>query len=118
MEVPGGHRNKGLVCLYEALGTATLLMSINMTSGYNPYAISITIFAAIVVFGSVCGAHFNPAVTIAVLIKNGNFSKDLPFALLIIVSQIVGAFLGILTAFFSLSKYSPSLNEQITKKTT
>ena len=106
MEVPGGHQNKALVCLYEALGTATLLLAINWTSGGNPYAISITIFAAIVVFGSVSGAHFNPAVTIAVLIKNGKIAKDLPFAVMIIVSQIVGGFIGVLTAFTSLSKYT------------
>lgn len=106
MEVPGGHQNKGLVCLYEAMGTATLLLAINWCSGANPYAIAITIFAAIVVFGSVSGAHFNPAVTIAVLIKNGNIAKDLPFAIMIIVAQIVGGFIGVLTAFVSLSKYT------------
>ena len=106
MEVPGGHQNKALVCLYEALGTATLLLAINWTNGGNAYAIAITIFAAIVVFGSVSGAHFNPAVTIAVLIKNGKIAKDLPFAVMIIVSQIVGGFIGVLTAFTSLSKYT------------
>ena len=88
------------------MGTATLLLTINWTSGGNPFAIAITILAAIVVFGSVCGAHFNPAVTIGVLIKNGNIAKDLPFAIMIIVSQIIGGFIGILTAYVSLSKYT------------
>ena len=103
MEVPGGHKVKPLVCLYEALGTATLLIAINWSGG-SPYAISIVVFAAIVVFGSVCGAHFNPAVTIAVLIKNGDLVKDLPFASLIILSQIIGGLIGVLTVFMSLSK--------------
>jgi glycerol uptake facilitator-like aquaporin len=103
MEVPGGHKNKALVCLYEALGTAILLIAINWIGGNNPVAISITFFAAIVILGNVSGAHFNPAVTIAVLIKNGNFMADLPFALMIICSQITGGFLGVLTVFASLS---------------
>ena len=106
-----------MVCLYEALGTATLLIAINWTSGANPYAIAITIFAAIVVFGSVSGAHFNPAVTIAVLIKNGNMKKDLPFAIMIIASQIIGGFIGILTVFMSLSKYTTN-DGGISHKTT
>ena len=88
------------------MGTATLLLAINWSSGGNPYSIAITIFAAIVVFGSVSGAHFNPAVTIGVLIKNGNMAKDLPFAIMIIISQVIGGFIGILTAFTSLSKYT------------
>jgi glycerol uptake facilitator-like aquaporin len=50
----------------------------------------------------VSGAHFNPAVTIAVLIKNKNFARDLPFAAMIIMSQLVGAFIGIMTVFISL----------------
>jgi hypothetical protein len=29
MEVPGGEKNKILVCLYEALGTCFLLIAIN-----------------------------------------------------------------------------------------
>ena len=29
MEVPGGEKNKKMVCLYEALGTCFLLIAIN-----------------------------------------------------------------------------------------
>jgi glycerol uptake facilitator-like aquaporin len=65
----------------------SLILSINWSSGASaPFAISITLFAALVVFGSVTGGHFNPAVTIAVLIKNGQFKKDLGFAAMIIMS--------------------------------
>jgi|TARA_B110000285_G_C14967103_1_gene534644 hypothetical protein len=29
MEVPGGHQNKMIVCLYEMIGTATLIIAVN-----------------------------------------------------------------------------------------
>lgn len=29
MEVPGGHMNKGIVCIYEFIGTAMLMIAVN-----------------------------------------------------------------------------------------
>ena len=76
METPKGKTFKGYVCLYEALGTACLLITFNW-SGPDAQAIAISIFASIIMYGQVSGGHFNPAVTLAVLIKetmtNGDF---------------------------------------------
>jgi len=87
MEVPGGHNNKLFVCLYEALGTAMLLLSINLSQG-DATAVGLTLFSSIVVFGPVCGAHFNPAVTTAVFIKEGlqKAGANFLFYLLIVFS--------------------------------
>ena len=47
------------------------------------------------------GGHFNPAVTIAVLVREGceNFRANFKFAFTIIISQFVGAFCGIVIAY-------------------
>ena len=101
MEVPNGENNKLFVCLYELLGTAFLLMAINLSQGSN-FAISATIFTLIVMFGPVCGGHFNPAVTVAVFIKESKLS-NISYALTIVFSQLVGACLGCLIVFGSQS---------------
>ena len=35
MEVPGGHKTKAYVCLYEALGQAMFLISVNWGASYG-----------------------------------------------------------------------------------
>lgn len=71
MEVPGGDKNKLIVCIYEAIGTALLLIAVNWGSNGagQAYAVSITIFINIIIFGGASGGHFNPAVSIAVYIR-------------------------------------------------
>lgn len=96
MEVDGGSDTKCLVCLYEALGTAILVAAVNL-SGPNPAAVGVALFAIAMFLGPVSGGHVNPAVTIAVWIKKG--CSQLPFALMIIASQLIGACLGCLIAF-------------------
>jgi glycerol uptake facilitator-like aquaporin len=49
--------------------------------------------AGINLFGDVCGAHFNPAVTMAVFIKEGNMG-NIGFMIMIWISQIIGMCLG------------------------
>jgi glycerol uptake facilitator-like aquaporin len=68
MEVEGGFKHAGLVCIYEMLGTGFLLMGINWSLG-NAAGITIGLLISIVTLGWVSGGHFNPAVTTAVLIK-------------------------------------------------
>ena len=70
MEIKGGSQHKLIVCIYEALGTALLMTAINWCNG-RVQAISIMIFTCYVIFGPICGGHFNPAVTIGVLIYKG-----------------------------------------------
>jgi aquaporin Z len=74
MEVPGGDANKKHVFVYEMLGTAFLLFAINSSAtfgSYQPFAVGLSIFANICVFGAVSGGHFNPAVTLGVFVKEG-----------------------------------------------
>lgn len=70
MEIKGGQRIRFHASFQEFLGTAFLVFSINMSAGSPIQAVSIgiMIFTQICFTGPICGAHFNPAVTIAVLI--------------------------------------------------
>lgn len=97
MEVPGGPENKLLVCLYEFLGTALLLIGINLTQGSN-IGIGLILVSALSLYDRVSGGHFNPALTIGVFIKEGKVANLLLFAM-IIVSQILGATLGVFVAY-------------------
>jgi len=56
-----------IVGIYEALGTALFTYCI-IVSTANAVAASLGLFAMIVIFGSVTGGHFNPAVTIGVFL--------------------------------------------------
>ena len=58
----------------------------------------LSVFVCAQVMGGISGGHFNPAVTIGVLFREGKTS-NLPFALAIIFSQIFGAILGVSVAY-------------------
>jgi glycerol uptake facilitator-like aquaporin len=66
---------------------AILLVAINFSGG-NPTVIAMGILTAAVLSGRLTGAHFNPAVTVAVLIadKNSKFKSNLPLASVMIIS--------------------------------
>ena len=55
------------------------------------------------IFGGSCGGHYNPAVTMGVFIKMKDISNA-PFALAIMASQIVGAFLGMAITVIQIPK--------------
>jgi len=107
MEVKGGKENIGYVLLFEAIGTANLLYAINTSASdaghLQPFAIGLTIFGNICIMGEVSGGHFNPAVTLGVLIAEGrqNFVSNIPYAIAIICAQIVGATAGCLSTMYS-----------------
>lgn len=94
----------------EVLGTAFLLMAVvgsgimavKLTGGNaglallcNALATGAALYVLITIFGSVSGAHFNPAVT-AVMWSRGEIG--LPMALSYIAVQFVGAIFGVLIA--------------------
>lgn len=111
MEVPGGHSQKINVLIYEVLGTAFLLFAVNASaSGLQPYAVSFTIFANIMMFGPVSGGHFNPAVSTAVFVKEGRKMREHAwFFVLILIAQVVGAIIGVLFMLIALRKDAASL---------
>ena len=100
MDVPGGYHNIGKICMCEAMGTAFLIIAINLGwhihPGFLPFAIGLIIFMNITVFGNISGGHFNPAVTLGVLVKDGtsNFAKNVVLSIMMIISQIAGGFIG------------------------
>jgi len=61
----------------------------------NTIATGSILYVLITVFGPISGAHFNPAVTIAMLISKKILIKD---ALIFIILQILGAGLGVMIA--------------------
>jgi glycerol uptake facilitator-like aquaporin len=87
MEVKGGHQLKGWVLLFEFIGTANLLYAINTSTegGMAPWGAGLTIMGNICMFGYVTGGHFNPAITLAVLIAEGSekFGQNILYALMI-----------------------------------
>lgn len=66
--------NDGLILLANAIATGGALI------------------ALIVTFGSISGAHFNPAVTLSMLILR---RMHLPMAVMYIVAQVLGAIVGV-----------------------
>ena len=92
MEVPSSENRKSLVFLYECFGTMLFVYSIMLTG--NPISISFSLFASILLFGSITGGHFNPAVTLAVYIKEAKWSENLSWLGLVILAQVCGGFLA------------------------
>ena len=106
----------------EALGTAILVATVvgsgimgAMLAGGNDAiallgntaATGAILVVLILIFGPVSGAHFNPAVTVALAVRKIFPAKDIaPY----IVAQVVGGLLGTLVAhfMFELDAYSLS----------
>jgi glycerol uptake facilitator-like aquaporin len=116
----------------EATGTALLLATVvgsgimgeRLADGNvaiallaNTLATGAALVALILTFGSISGAHFNPAVTLADAAQGGLAWREAP---LYIASQIVGAFLGVAAAhlmfsepLFSFSRHARSGGAQL-----
>jgi glycerol uptake facilitator-like aquaporin len=94
----------------ESLGTAMLLAAVigsgimgeRLAGGNaavallaNTLATGAMLVAAILTFGQISGAHFNPAVTVSDAIQGGIEWRDVPFY---VAAQIFGAFAGVAAA--------------------
>lgn len=89
-----------MVLFAEAFGTACIILAVNWAgvSGATPQCVGFTVAICIQLFGEISGGHFNPAVTMAVLVKEGKekMGQNLPFALMLMAAQAFGAFMGVL----------------------
>ena len=107
MEFPNGYKNKGLICLYEAIGTGLILYSVNISAVGNrePATVAFSILCIVIFLSPVCGCHFNGAVTLGVLFKDlGNFKQNLISAIQIIISQIIGGTIGVFLISLTINK--------------
>lgn len=95
--------------LTELIGTFFLVFVIGLTG--NPIAIGCILMVMVYMGGHVSGAHYNPAVTLAVLIRKKIEGKD---AMMYMIFQIVGAMLAAATYYFIWGKtFSPAPNQDI-----
>lgn len=82
-------------CAVETVGTyflaSTIALSLVKAGSLAPLAIGLSLTVMIYAFGHISGAHFNPAVTLAVFIR-GNI--DWLSAIAYVVAQFVGALIG------------------------
>ena len=85
MEVPGGANNKFFVSLYEFIGTALLIVTVNISND-TAVAVGIVLFTICIFIGPISGGHVNPAVSVGVYIKEGKYSENACFLLTIISS--------------------------------
>ena len=110
----------------EAIGTAMLLAAVvgsgimgeRLAAGNtaiallaNTLATGAALFALILTFGPISGAHFNPAVTLAVAWQRGCAWRDVPAYIL---AQVGGAFAGVAVAhvMFGLPLFFASRHER------
>ena len=104
--------------LAELIGSAVLVTVIGCITGagyyitdssgsinrfYAPWSVSSGLLSAMVITGFVSGASFNPAVTVAIIIKNyfeDKLSREVLLENLVYIPiQIIGGFLGALIAW-------------------
>ena len=88
----------------EVLGTFFFLSVILQTltdSSLGPIAVAVTLLAAIYFGASSSGAHFNPAVSFAMFMKN---KIGLNLLMTYVLSQLVGAALAVKFNNFLLTK--------------
>ena len=83
----------------EYTGTFFLVFVIGLTAGeaYAPVAIGTILMVMVYMGGHISGAHYNPAVSIAMIIR-GLISKKEAFKY--IVAQLIGAFLAAMTVYW------------------
>jgi glycerol uptake facilitator-like aquaporin len=69
MEISGGKKFKGKVCIAEIIGTFILIVAVNYGVASGGSAPALAQFADCLLIGPISNAHINPAVTIGVLIS-------------------------------------------------
>jgi glycerol uptake facilitator-like aquaporin len=75
---------KLMICFYEFLGTAMLLLGYNFTA--TGLAVAFSLFVGIILGAKISGGMFNPAVTVAVYLWTGNILKEIDLFLMTIIA--------------------------------
>jgi aquaporin Z len=92
-----GFRQKFGKALMEAVGTAVLLLTIQLSVGGGsaaaPVAIGLALMAAVYAGGPVSGAHYNPAVSLAVMLRG---KQSLHEMIMYWAFQMLGGYTGAL----------------------
>ena len=109
----------------EAVGTALLLATVvgsgimaeQLSGGNtalallaNTLATGAALVALILTFGSISGAHFNPAVTLADAFEGGIAWRETPYYVL---AQVAGAFIGTIAAHLMFGLSLVSLSQHV-----
>ncbi|UJP04196.1 MAG: aquaporin [Nitrosomonas sp.] len=104
--------------IVEYIGTFFLLLTIGLTvipgsaGVIAPLAIGSVLMVLVYAGGHISGAHYNPAVTLAVLIRGRCTMADVPVYL---TAQILGAVAGALTAQFLVGSGTAAGTIDVTK---
>ncbi|MFL5762425.1 MAG: MIP/aquaporin family protein [Bacteroidia bacterium] len=85
--------------LIELVGTFFLVLVIGLTG--NPIAIGCILMAMVYMGGHISGAHYNPAVTLAILMRKKIEAKD---AFIYMIFQILGATLAAVVVYLCVGK--------------
>ena len=99
----------GTTILSTIIGiTLDATWSAGLNEYYSPWAVGVALLSAMVATGFISGAQFNPAVTVAVIVKSA-IEKDLKKNnlvkyLIFIPTQIVGAYIGASLAYAMTNK--------------
>ena len=81
----------------EFIGTFFLVLVIGLTTGANALAIGSALMVMIYAGGHISGAHYNPAVTLAVMIRRRIQLMD---ALIYMASQVFGAVIAAMVVMY------------------
>jgi len=81
----------------EFIGTFFLVLTVGLTSGANALAIGSALMVMIYAGGHISGAHYNPAVTLAALIRKRISAMD---ALIYMGSQLLGGVIAAMIVMF------------------
>ena len=105
------HHPQFFACLtYELLGTAFVTLSYSMTK-QNPFFRAVAYMLCYLWAVRVSGAHFNPATTFAVYLRNKDRKEQNSLYLwIVMLVQVIGAFLGIVFVYLALKDYEGGLN--------
>ncbi|MBX9636112.1 MAG: aquaporin, partial [Nitrosomonas sp.] len=104
--------------IVECIGTFFLVLTIGLTvipgsaGVIAPLAIGSVLMVLVYAGGHISGAHYNPAVTLAVLIRGKCTMADVPVYL---TAQILGAVAGALTAQFLVGSGTAAGTIDVTK---